>query len=101
MNFFYANTFIDYNIKPSYLQQLPIRTINFSNRTDKARHDKMVKLVERMLGLHNDLAKAKGEQDRTFLQRHITSTDRQINHLVYDLYSLTKEEIKLVEASTL
>jgi len=80
-----------------FLSQLPIRLINLSNRSDKAKHSKMVKLVELMLELHKELAKAKSDNDKTLLQRQISSTDRQINHLVYDLYGLTKDEIKLVE----
>ena len=56
LNFYFANTFIDYNIKPTYLQKLPIRVINFSDPADKARHDKMVMLVEQMLSLHKQLA---------------------------------------------
>jgi type I restriction-modification system DNA methylase subunit len=35
-----------------FLSQLPFRIINFSDPTDKARHDRMVKLVEQMLPLH-------------------------------------------------
>jgi len=35
-----------------FIEQLPIRAINFADRTDKARHDKMVSLVETMLDLH-------------------------------------------------
>jgi hypothetical protein len=31
------------------------------------------------------------------IERQITATDRGINGLVYDLYGLTEEEIKIVE----
>ena len=41
INFYFANTFVDYNIKPTYLQQLPIRHIDFTNYSDRARHDKL------------------------------------------------------------
>ncbi|MCH8872087.1 hypothetical protein IH824_04825 [candidate division KSB1 bacterium] len=37
--------------------------------TDKARHDQMVTLVERMLELHKQLAGAKTPQVKTVLQR--------------------------------
>ena len=33
----------------------------------------------------------------TSLQTQIAATDRQIDRLVYDLYGLTEEEIKIVE----
>ena len=42
---------------------------------------------------------AKTDAERTTLHNGATATDRQIDALVYELYSLTEEEIKLVEAS--
>ncbi len=38
--------------------------------------------------------------EKTMLQRQITATDHQINHIVYALYGLTSEEIQIVEGST-
>ena len=35
--------------------------------------------------------------EKTLLQRQITTTDRQIDKLVYELYGWTEEEIKIVE----
>ena len=82
-----------------FVEQLPIRTINFADPADTARHDNMVALVERMLDLHQRRAAAKTSQERTVLQRQIAATDRQIDRLVYDLYELTDEEIAIVEAA--
>ena len=84
-------------VKKYHIEQLPIRPINFSDKSDKAKHDKMVALVERMLDLHKRLAKTKAPDDKTKLQRQIEATDREIDRLVYDLYGLTEEEIKIVE----
>jgi hypothetical protein len=80
-----------------FLGQLPARTIDFSDPEDVARHDRMVELVERMLALHERLAGARIERERTVIGHQISATDRQIDHLVYDLYGLTDEEIKVVE----
>ena len=60
--------------------------------------DRFLKLVERMLALHKQFAKAKGEQERKVIQRQIDSTDRDIDALVYELYGLTDKEIAIVEA---
>jgi ADP-heptose:LPS heptosyltransferase len=83
-----------------FLSQLPIRTINFSDPTDKARHDKMVALVEQMLLLHKQLAAAKTPDDKTRIQRQIDATDQQIDQIVYELYGLTEKEIQIVEGGT-
>ena len=84
-------------VKVVNLNPLPIRTINFSDPADKTRHDKMVNLVERMMDLNKGAAKAKNPNDKDRLPREIEATDRQIDQLVYELYGLTEEEIKIVE----
>jgi hypothetical protein len=52
----------------------------------------------RMLKLHKDLAKVRTEHGKTALQRQIQATDKQIDQLVYELYGLTDEGIRVVEA---
>ena len=81
-----------------YIEQLPIRTIDFADPTDAARHAHMVALVERMLDLHARLAAAKSPPEQQMLRTQIDATDRQIDRLVYELYGLSEEEIRLVEA---
>jgi hypothetical protein len=80
-----------------FLSQLPIRTIDFADPADRERHDRMVALVEEMLALHRRLAVARTDHEQTNLQRQIDAADRRINRLVYDLYSLTDDEIRIVE----
>ena len=82
-----------------YFGELPIRVIDFSDQTDKSRHDQMVKLVEQMLELHQSLSAARTPPEKTSLERQIAATDAQIDRLVYDLYGLTEGEIKIVEGT--
>ena len=89
-----------FRFKTKYIEPFPIRTIDFSKPKDKERHDKMVKLVERMLDLNKKLQKAKVEHDKTIFKRQIDSTDKQIDNLAYELYGLTKKEIAIVEGSS-
>jgi len=37
---------------------------------------------------------------KSLIQRQIGAIDKQIDQLVYELYSFTKEEIKIVEGAT-
>ncbi|MBE7506846.1 MAG: N-6 DNA methylase [Planctomycetia bacterium] len=46
------------------------------------------------------LRSAKTEHETRSIQRQIEATDRQIDQLVYQLYGLTDEEIRIVEEST-
>jgi hypothetical protein len=87
-------------VKVVNLKPLPIRTIDFDNPDDKSKHNKMVKLVDRMLDLHKRLAKAKVPDEKTKLQRQITTTDSQIDNLVYDLYNLTPDEIAIIQKTS-
>jgi hypothetical protein len=99
INFWSINYLAD-DMNKSYLQQLPIRTINFDDPADVARHDQIVSLVDQMLNLNKRLAESKVPQTTEMLKRQIESTDRQIDQLVYRLYDLTEEEIKIVESET-
>jgi hypothetical protein len=80
-----------------YVETLPIRQINFSDSADVARHARMVELVEGMLALHKQAVTARLPQDKEMIQRQIQATDAHIDRLVYELYGLTEEEIKIVE----
>jgi hypothetical protein len=91
---------VSYSANRQYIEQLPIRTIDFSDAEDVERHERMVGLVERMLGLHERLAQARIERERTVIGHQISATDRQIDRLVYELYGLTDEEIAIVEEAT-
>jgi type I restriction-modification system DNA methylase subunit len=82
-------------INKQALERLPYRSINFTDPADKSRHDRMVSLVERMLALHKQTARTPQEQE--MLQREIAATDAQIDRLVYELYGLTEDEIRIVE----
>ncbi len=84
-------------VKVVNLKPLPIRTIDFDDPEDKKRHDTMVKLVERMLDLNKKLAQAKVPDTKKRLQRQIDYTNSEIDKLVYELYDLSEEEIKIVE----
>lgn len=80
-----------------FIEQLPIRTINFDDPADVARHGRMVSLVEQMLALHQKVTAATIPTEKTLYQRQIEAADRQIDALVYELYGLTDEEIRIVE----
>jgi hypothetical protein len=79
------------------LKNLPIYTIDFDNPDDNARHDRMVTLVAEMLELHKHLSNAKIDQEKRIITQEIKSIDRQIDSLVYGLYGLTADEIKIIE----
>jgi hypothetical protein len=52
-----------------------------------------------MLDLNKKVQDARLEQEKTLLARQIEATDAAIDKLVYELYGLTEEEIKIVEGT--
>jgi hypothetical protein len=62
---------------------------------NKMSNTKTDSLVERMLELHK--CSPRLPQEKESLQREIESTDGRIDRLVYELYGLSEEEIKIVE----
>jgi hypothetical protein len=86
-----------FEYKPMYLQQLPIRTIDLNNPSEKAVHDKLVSLVDRMLDLHKKKAALPPSAEREKIERKIAVTDEKINDIVYGLYGVTDEERGIVE----
>jgi type I restriction-modification system DNA methylase subunit len=77
------------------LRRLPILIYNKNEK----QHQRLINLVESMLSLHKRSAAARLPDEKERLQRQIQTTDRQIDKLVYELYNLTSDEIKIVEDS--
>ncbi len=84
-------------LKRIFLVKVPIRTIDFDDPDDVKMHDRMVALVEEMLSLHKKVASARTDHPARAGQRQIDATDGQIDKLVYELYGLSEEEIRVVE----
>ncbi len=76
-NWLYSKRYFDYEIKPIYLRNSPLCDTN-----DK----ELNKLVNEIISLRSSDEKA-----------DITSLTNKIDQLVYQLYNLTEEEIKIVE----
>jgi hypothetical protein len=51
-----------------------------------------------MLELHKHSPRLPQEQEKEMVKREIESTDGRIDRLVYELYGLSEEEIKIVES---
>jgi hypothetical protein len=77
-----------------YMEVLPI-----IDNPDKSIHNELVKLVETMLQLQQQIQSTTLPDQIQLLEQRIGYTDNAINKKVYQLYDLTEEEIKLVESA--
>jgi len=78
-------------------RELPFPKIDSQKPADRSRHDKLVLLAEKMLALTPKLHAATLESEKAALQNAVTTTDAEIDQLIYELYGLTEKEIKIVE----
>lgn len=81
------------------LKLIPVPKLSSSNSADKLRHNQIAKLVEQALEFHKKMIAARTPLEKASLERQISAIDTQIDRLVYDLYGLTEDEIKIVEDS--
>ena len=89
-------------MRNEYVNFIPKAIKSGGNRnvyeSEKQKHDKLVQLVDQMLENQEYYHNAKSEDDKKLYKRIIDQLDSQIDVLVYNLYDLTEEEIKVVEA---
>jgi len=103
MNWYYQNIINNEKgealaqVKRGHLAILPIPVLNLSIKADKAKCDKFVSLVDKMLELKQKEAAEPNQQVKTMIARQIEGIDKAIDTAVYALYNLTEDEIKIVE----
>lgn len=77
------------------LGQLPIRVIDHDSRVERHHYQRLISLVTRMQELRADQSVT--DSGMAARQRTIQRVDGKIDRLVYQLYNLTNDEIRLVE----
>lgn len=84
-------------VKPTKLDDLPVRQIDPKQGTTQTSHDRIVAFVDRCIVLHRQLAGARTPHEREALTHQVDALERQINHEVYSLYGLSARQIAIVE----
>ena len=82
---------------PKTIRELPVFDIDQATANEKNVLNAIESQAMRMLQLHRQRATARTPQGLTSLERQIDATDAQIDQLVYELYDLGADEIKIVE----
>lgn len=79
------------------LRNLPLPRFDYAK--NKGIYSKLVDLVNQMLNVQKDLYFTNKEMDKGIYQQKISTIDKQIDRLVYELYGLSEDEIKIVEGA--
>lgn len=82
-------------VRTNQLARLPI--VNVKSSKDETAKKEIEKLVTQLLQLNQDKAETKLATQVSQLQGKIDFCESRINEIVYKLYELTPEEIKIVE----
>ncbi|MEO6305940.1 MAG: TaqI-like C-terminal specificity domain-containing protein, partial [Bacteroidia bacterium] len=85
------------NVGTNELEALPMKVIDFDNRSDTVLYDELTQLVEIMLQLNKEKQQTTPSEKLEQLKARIQYTDDKINKLVYRLYGLSEEEVRVVE----
>ncbi len=83
--------------KTAYLKPFPVKLINFKSTIEVELHDKIILHVDQLLNLHLEIKQTKLESKVNEIESKIEYTENKINQIVYQLYNLTSDEIKIVE----
>jgi hypothetical protein len=89
-----------YRLIYQYMANVPIRLIDTENADERRMRDRIIALVRRMLSLNRQLADAKNPPSETPLRRQLEAADREIDRLVFDLYGLTEEDVRIATGET-
>jgi type I restriction-modification system DNA methylase subunit len=81
----------------SELRKLPIRKIEDADTVTKSKCNEIIKLVDLLLKLNEEEKDSKIRSKTEHIKQRIEHAEGRINQLVYQLYELTPEEIKIVE----
>ena len=70
---------------------------HFPLPSTKLNNENLINLVNKMIQLNKELQNSNTPTERKLLQKQIELADQKINELVYQLYGLTEDEIRVVE----
>jgi len=87
-------------VKVGALRRLPIAWPDLNKPKSKARHDAIVNGVQKMIDLSRAVRAAGPAHTQTVLRRDLEATDKALDSAVFELYTLTANEIALVESAT-
>ncbi|MBI3502747.1 MAG: N-6 DNA methylase [Bacteroidetes bacterium] len=97
VTYWYCNKYKMPTIGLYELHSIPIKPIDFKNTAEKNTHDEIIKHVDLLLKLNEELQEEKLQTKIEQIKQRIEHSEEKINELVYELYDLKKDEIKIIE----
>ena len=107
INFYHSHKYLDLSknlfqkILIQNCKKLPIKLIDDQNKDEFQRQTEIIKLVNQLLLLNEELQVVSLDSERQQITYKIDYCENKINQIVYQLYGLTEEEIEIVENSVM
>jgi len=86
-------------VKPTVLTEMPIRFIDDKNKSDKSLQEGIIRNVDTLLKLYPEISESRLQTKTEHLVKRVEYHISKIDEIVYQLYGLTEEEIKIIEKS--
>ena len=77
--------------------RIPMPSVDLTKKSDKEVHDKLVKLVDNIIAINKKLVGENNPNTKEILERQVRALDGEIDRLVYGLYGLSDNEIRIIE----
>lgn len=77
--------------------RIPMPSVDLTKKSDKEVHDKLVKLVDSIIAINKKLVGESNPNTKEILERQVRALDGEIDRLVYGLYRLSDNEIRIIE----
>lgn len=103
MNFYHGHKYLDLSknrfqkILIQNCKKFPIKTIDPKDKTETQQEAEIIKLVDQLLQLNQELQTVTLPNKKEQIQGRISHCEDRINGFVYELYGLTEDEIKIIE----
>lgn len=96
-SFIYARAIMTMQFDNPVTSRIPMPVIDLSNPSHKEGHDKIVVLVDNIIELNKKVNTEKNPNSLNMINRQILACEKQLNVLIYKLYDLSENEIKIIE----
>lgn len=89
-----------YTFTKDFVKNFPLPVPNLSKPAEKKMYDEVVSLVDKLLQFKEALSKQKAEADKIFLSRQIDQAEQQLEKHIYQYYSFTETDIKVIKSKS-
>ena len=95
--FIYSKAIMTMQFDNPTTSRIPMPSVDLTKKSDKEVHDKLVKLVDNIIAINKKLVGENNPNTKEILERQVRALDGEIDRLVYGLYGLSDNEIRIVE----